>query len=326
MVSRRRRENRCPIMPEGPEIRVSRDTIRRLLIGPRDGASLFASAVGTFGPAHGRFEKNPPANFDEILVRQPMTVINVDSKGKFMWWKLCDSRGSIWWMHGTFGMSGQWLVVDPSLDGMFDKWPKHKAMPFVFSRERAPEKETSGEDASQEKRKEPPKECLCFVDVRHFGTIDFIDDERQHDRKLSTIGPDMLVDPPSVEDFKWRFLKKPQWSLVRMLMSQRFVSGVGNYVKTEALYRARLSPFRSIMTLADDDFVALRAAIIDVMRESYELGGLSIRTFIAPDGTPGKTENIIRVYNKTIDPLGNEIVKTMTDDGRTTYWVPNVQT
>ena len=108
-------------------------------------------------------------------------------------------------------------------------------------------------------------------------------------------------------------------------MDQSVIAGVGNYVKAEALWLARLSPHRAVSSLSDHDKKVLNHSIQTVLRESFQNGGATLRTYKNFDGSEGQYSSRFAVYNQSTDPDGNEVVKEKTDDGRTTHWVPNVQ-
>ena len=136
----------------------------------------------------------------------------------------------------------------------------------------------------------------------------------------------MLSSPPKVEEFLWRLqLLAKDKTLAEALMNQSVVSGVGNYVKAEALYRARLSPHRLTGSLLKEEAEALRQAIVDVMTEAYRKKGASIRTYRTSQDEMGQAQFSFRVYGKKRDPEGNNVVKEETRDGRTTHWVPTLQ-
>ena len=61
------------------------------------------------------------------------------------------------------------------------------------------------------------------------------------------------------------------------------------------------------------------------MRESYESGGATIKTYAGFDDEPGDYSRRFLVYSQKTDPDGREILKEETSDSRSTYWVPEVQ-
>jgi formamidopyrimidine-DNA glycosylase len=61
------------------------------------------------------------------------------------------------------------------------------------------------------------------------------------------------------------------------------------------------------------------------MRESFTSGGITARSYKDFYGESGDYDSRFLVYNQKNDPDGNGVIKEKTPDGRTTYWVPEVQ-
>jgi formamidopyrimidine-DNA glycosylase len=167
---------------------------------------------------------------------------------------------------------------------------------------------------------------LHFTDVRNFGTlkvqttVDFV-------ARRAALGPDVLKSPVAavsgrIYDFRYAFQQDGRSvTLVEALMDQRILAGVGNYLKSEILFAAKLSPHRQLSSLTDDEIAALATEIVRIPQESYRLGGTTLRNYHAPDGEPGRFSEILKVYGKN----GHGIKKETTADKRTTFWVPSVQ-
>ncbi len=205
----------------------------------------------------------------------------VACKGKFLFWELEND----YWIWNTLGMTGNWSQERNS----------HTAIRFDIGRE------------------------LYFNDIRHFGTLKFVYGSGEMNKKLKSIGPDMLSKPPGEEWFK-KFLKVPV-NICKLLMDQKKISGVGNYVKAEALYRSRISPWREANTLSETEAVVLYRSLIEILQESYSLGGASLRNYRQFEGQEGAFAERLAVYGKEIDPEGREVKTATTPDGRTTYFV-----
>ena len=61
------------------------------------------------------------------------------------------------------------------------------------------------------------------------------------------------------------------------------------------------------------------------MRESFATGGGTISTYNSFSGETGEYSQKFLVYNQKSDPYGNDVIKEMTADNRTTHWVPELQ-
>jgi formamidopyrimidine-DNA glycosylase len=64
---------------------------------------------------------------------------------------------------------------------------------------------------------------------------------------------------------------------------------------------------------------------LEKIKGSYLAGGASIRDYSDIKGNEGKYSFDLVVYKKKKDPLGNTILMEKTKDGRSTYWVPEIQ-
>jgi len=113
-------------MPEGPELRYSRDFLRQSLVGK--------VITGIQRCPTGRYSNKPPEGFDAVTLVLPLRVESIDTHGKFMWWTLEGSDGIRWYMHCTYGMSGGWFreasrhacfFVEVGEDKVFFNDPRH---------------------------------------------------------------------------------------------------------------------------------------------------------------------------------------------------------
>ena len=108
-------------------------------------------------------------------------------------------------------------------------------------------------------------------------------------------------------------------------MNQAVVSGVGNYVKADALWLAGLSPTRKVKDMSIEEIDILNDCIKKVLRTSYESGGATIRTYQNFDEKNGEYSSRFLVYSRDKDPEGNEVLRQKTSDGRVTHWAPDKQ-
>jgi len=294
-------------MPEGPELAKSRDHLQRMLVGkyvheviPLDGGRYGKDDQEIEGLDAYCDENNAIAQAEGHKWAYGQLISEVNVKGKFMWWHIGD-----WYLWCTYGMSGQWTTK-------YD--PKHSACQVCFNDSREPIHPCS-----------QAVQTINFNDQRHFGTLKLVKGREALDKKLASLGPDMLNAPPDEQAFRVAMRRRNNKTLAEALMDQSVVSGVGNYIKAEALYLAELSPHREVSSLSGTDMEHLRKQIINVMRASYNNDGATIRSYLNVDGTKGGMKSRFLVYDNRTDPLGNPVVKEETKDGRTTHWVPAIQ-
>ena len=108
-------------------------------------------------------------------------------------------------------------------------------------------------------------------------------------------------------------------------MDQRVISGVGNYIKSEALLRAKISPWRNVSDITEGEYTKLFQSVINVANESYASQGASIKTYRKPDGTKGAAQFSFRIYSKKACPVGHPVINETTPDGRTSWWCSTCQ-
>jgi formamidopyrimidine-DNA glycosylase len=235
------------------------------------------------------------AQFTMELLQRNVRVSSVQTKGKFMYWTFTND----YYMLCTFGMSGQW----------FSEEKKHTCLEFHFGEEPL-----------------GSFERLYFVDPRHFGTIKFTRNKQILLDKLDSLGWAPLQD--KLDDYHDHIalaLQKSLKPIAQLLMDQSIFAGVGNYVKCEALYRSKISPWRIGKSLSIDDVFFLCRAIDNVMHESYNAQGATISTYKTTTGENGNFSNFFKVYGRKLDLLNNKVIKEVTPDKRSTYWCPSIQ-
>lgn len=147
---------------------------------------------------------------------------------------------------------------------------------------------------------------------------------------LSNYGPDILNNGVSSETWNsiWRNKKLAKWNLCKALLDQHVIAGVGNYLKSEILYYSGLHPGRTVDSLSDDELERLRLVTHHIIYVSYTYGGLTLESFISPDGSKG--EYPAAVYGHinqrgNRDNYGNIIKRSQEFDARTTSYCPNIQ-
>ena len=115
------------------------------------------------------------------------------------------------------------------------------------------------------------------------------------------------------------------WNICKAIMCQKIISGVGNYLKSESLYRAKISPFKKISELTSEELHNLYQAIRVKIVGSFNEGGVSVRHFKDIEDKSGQYQFRLEVYNRDRDPLGNKVLRAVTPDQRSTYYVPTIQ-
>ena len=222
---------------------------------------------------------------ENISLINNKTFKGINCKGKFIWFEFEDVI-----VFNTLGMTGSWSrrKTDYSRIGIY------------FN------------DGDK----------LYFNDIRNFGTFQ-LKTSSDLERKLKSIGPDMLSNPPN--DFIARLRKYNHKNICEVLMNQKVISGVGNYIKAESLWYSRINPHVLIKDLSDENLVTLNKAILFVINKSYNEQGATIKSYYTFDGKEGSAVQGFVVYGKRKDYNGHNVIKETTPDKRTTHWVKERQ-
>ena len=235
----------------------------------------------------GRFIKKTPNGIESFREQLPVKVVGAGVHGKFIY-IICADESYIW---STLGMTGEWSSVAN----------KYSRIKLTLSDGRS----------------------AFFNDQRNFGTIKFVRGRHKMLDKLKSFGPDLLSEDVTDQKFISQIRTKPAWEITKVLMEQSIISGVGNYIKSDSLWLARIDPTRCVKDITDGELANLNRCIKQVMRESYNSGS-TLETYYAGNNQLPKGRKYL-IYNQTTDPDGNTIKKQRTKDNRMTYWVPNIQ-
>ncbi|MGO9423227.1 bifunctional DNA-formamidopyrimidine glycosylase/DNA-(apurinic or apyrimidinic site) lyase [Roseiarcus sp.] len=145
---------------------------------------------------------------------------------------------------------------------------------------------------------------VTYNDPRRFGFMDLArDDALDRHPRLAELG-----DEPLAADFDAARLaalfKASRAPLKSALLDQKRIAGLGNIYVCEALFRAKLSPFRPAGDLANASGGptkagrALTKAIRSVLEEAIEAGGSSLRDHRQTDGELGYFQHNFDVYDR----------------------------
>jgi endonuclease VIII len=94
-----------------------------------------------------------------------------------------------------------------------------------------------------------------------------------HGRSLQRLGPDILADPPDLDRMVGNLRREHGAREVGdALLDQRLVSGIGNVWRTEALWQARISPWRPLGSLDDAELRRVLAEAARLMQSSVDTG------------------------------------------------------
>lgn len=156
--------------------------------------------------------------------------------------------------------------------------------------------------------------------------------EIDHHPFLSRIGPDILSSDLHWREVAHRLAAKPfhRRRLEALYLDQRFLAGIGNYLRAEILFYAGLDPMRRASSLGRGERGALARATLDISRRSYATAGMTLpprlAASLASQQMPREQRRFF-VFGRDGLPCyrcSTEISRVETG-GRRLYWCPTCQ-
>lgn len=313
-------------MPENPEIRRIVDILRSRLKGEQ---LLFINWMPN---------TKYSAMFDQygpwLNSKLPLTCLDILSRGKQIFFFFENGLSFI----SGLGMEGHWYYFKTSNVQNYLNDRNYRMFCLQFGK-RIQRNGVEWNIADTE---------IWYDDKRHFGNFT-ITDWNGAFNKMKEIGTDLLAAthpiqnihpiiqkllPPeffkiaTLQDFTLaiRVPRRAQMLLHTFLLDhQEVFSGIGNYLRAEIMYRARLHPNRTLGSLSDKEIEVLFSNCLTTISQAYQYGGLTHGTFLDPDMQKGTFS--VQVYKKEgqLDPNGYVIKRIKVKNDRSIYLVEEVQ-
>ena len=230
----------------------------------------------------GQYQEELPIGFYDFERLLPLIVENVECKGKLIYFTLFNEDKYIYIIH-DLRMTGSWQ----EFEDRYCRWNIE-----LYNGKK-----------------------IWFRNPRCLATLEFTMDKSIVEKRLSLLGPDILT--PSFNFYTWKKLlhTHKEKNVTLFLMDQQIMCGIGNYIKAEVLYYAKISPYRKISSLSSEESDKLFEAIRIIPRISYNNNGINVNEY----GDKGNYNNLLKIYGKL------KARKDKTADGRITYWDPKIQ-
>jgi len=131
-------------------------------------------------------------------------------------------------------------------------------------------------------------------------------------RAAPRLGPDILGEPPDYETMVARLRAEPEREIGDALLDQRLVAGIGNLWRAEALWQARVSPWRALAEVGEGELRAVLEAAHTLMRTALE--------------GPRPRRHVYRRAGRGCPRCGGVVRSApQGDHARTAYWCPGCQ-
>ena len=132
-------------------------------------------------------------------------------------------------------------------------------------------------------------------------------------RSVRSLGPDILAHPPDFDRIVARFRRADgRLEIGEALLDQRLVAGIGNVWKAESLWRARISPWRPLSEVSDEELERVLGEAAEAMRRSLDTGREKRAIYRAAGRPCPRCRTPIRSRGQG-------------DANRTAYWCPHCQ-
>ena len=294
-------------MPEAAEVRVIAEYLNRI---------WYNKLIVSMGwDSKSKFNKTGIKGLE--LVKVPCRVMGVYSRGKVIVIESINSDNNRIYMISQLGMEGKWVHTKEN----------HSNFRIYFG------------ELSPDKTKYVITDTWFYDDSRHFGHFNVYSDLTETKSKhgpcllttaLYSIGKAGTLrayqEISTLDTFKTKISDKrlQNKQICDFLMEQKYFSGIGNYLRAEILYRAKINPTKLLSHFDSNSIKLLYESIIEQMLIAYGARGLTIKSYWDPEGNKGQCP--LQVYNRDYDLNGNAVEKFKDKQQRTVHWVPAIQT
>ena len=174
---------------------------------------------------------------------------------------------------------------------------------------------------------------IIYNDARRFGLITYCKTNNIKNHHIfSKIGIDPF-DSNLDGTYLLNKLKNKNIEIKVALLDQSIINGIGNIYASEALYDARISPFKKSCNIDIDEANRLIESIRKILNKAIKAGGSTLRDYKKPDGSTGYFQNEHCVYNKTgqrcpnccCDLSKTQGIKKVIQGGRSTFFCETLQ-
>lgn len=281
---------------------------------------------------NGRYKKHGPFDHYKTIINNiPLEIKEIHTKGKFMYMKFDEDL----YLGVSLGLMGGWFFKKKDSDKLeharfmksnknndviegvseyLDRAAKHLNLEFIF------------ENGS-----------LFYYDQLSFGSF-IVYNKEKLDKKLKTLGVDIMDVNTTLESFVEKF-KKPinlKKLIGIVLLDQKVIAGIGNYLRADLLWLCRISPFRKVKNITDEEFKLLFKNIRLLTWTFYDYDkAIKLKIIDKKDKLPENYKIVPKkyidkflVYYRDEDMYGNKIKKEQLYEGnqiRYIYWVPKLQ-
>ena len=286
-------------MPELPEVEIVRQSLNKKIKNKRIKKVIIRNRNLRF---------KIPSNFESFLTNKK--IIKVDRFSKYLIIYFKDEDYCL--IH--LGMSGTIHIIDKKKPIKFTNTSFYHS-PFL------PKKHNHAEFIFD-------KFKVIYNDPRRFGFFEIIRDNKNLEKRFSSLGPEPFRNEFNLK-YVVNFFKKKNRDIKSFLLDQRFVSGIGNIYASEILFASKINPFKKVKRLSKIECLNIIINSKKILQQAINKGGSSIRDFKDISGTKGSFQNEFKVYQQEGShckrPKCNGIIKKKITSNRSTFFCVSCQ-
>lgn len=221
----------------------------------------------------GKYKVRKPCNYKDFRSALPLLVEQVACKGKIIYFVLYNEYCKYYILH-SLQSEGEWQEKEDELC----KW-------YILL--------NSGKK-------------IWFKNTSKLETLQFTSEKHIFDSLIGKLGEDILTENFSLNIWYDLIKNYSHLNVTVFLSNQHIISGCDSCLKCEVLYYSKISPFRKIKSLTENEVDKLYEGLRILSRCAYASGELN--------------NDQLQIYEKEYATC----VKT--PDKKITYWDPSVQT
>jgi len=271
----------------------------------------------------GRYKKYGPFPlYDELKKNLPLKVIDIKTKGKFLYFILEKD----FFIYSTLGLRGGWTYKKINLKYKYE-FPQ--LLDYIETNKMTQYKKIALNHLNVEF--ETTKGSVYYYDTLSFGTLKVVNTVKELENKLKSLAPDIMDKTTTCIVFKNQIkkIKNNEKEIGLALMDQKVISGIGNYLRSDILWLSKISPFRKIKDLTDNDLKKIyKNARLLTLGEYNFNSAIKTKNIKKTNKLPKDYGRDFFVYNMKKDIRGKLIIKEPLYTGkilRYIYWVKDYQ-
>lgn len=275
-------------MPELPEVETTRRGIAPHLVG---------QAIASVIVRNPRLRWPIPDDLSELLTG--LTIQAVIRRAKYL---LLDCSVGTLILH--LGMSGSLRILPAKMAHSVASAGKHDHFDLILR----------------------DQTILRLRDPRRFGAVLWHTGNILQHPLLINLGPEPLTADFNAQQL-FKKTRESRASIKQTLMNSHVVVGIGNIYANEALFLAGINPEVAAGKIGITRYERLVQAVKQILQQSIEAGGSSLRDFVNSDGRPGYFQQQYWVYGRAGERCKqcDSEIKQIKQSQRSSFYCSNCQ-